>query len=146
MIPILLGLISCNRDEFDPIPYVLVDFYIDLSDPEFFNLSVPTGYALISSSTNNLGIYASGFDNNGIIIYNATDDEFLAFDRTCPYDYAILNKSIAVNVDGVYAVCPSCESSWALPSFGAPSSGPSKYPLKEYRVTLNGQFLHVTNR
>ena len=138
--------ISCRRSDLDPIPDVRVDFYISLDDPQFFDLTVITGYALVNSSTNNMGVYAAGFDNNGIIIYHATEDEFLAFDRTCPYDYAINNLSIAVNVDGVYAVCPECNSTWALPSFGAPSQGPSKYPLKEYRATFDGTYIYVTNR
>lgn len=137
---------ACNKDEYDVIPDVMVDFYIDLNDPEFFNLAVETGYSLISSSTNNLGIYAAGFDNNGIIIYHALTDEFVAYDRTCPHDYAVNNQSVAVDVDGVYAVCPVCKSSWALPSFGATASGPSKYPLKTYRTTFDGRFIHVYNQ
>ena len=136
---------ACNKDEYDVIPDVTVDFYIDLNDPEFFDLAVETGYALVGSSTNNLGIYASGYDDNGIIIYHAPADEFIAYDRTCPYDYKINSKSAAVDVDGVYAECPLCKSTWALPSFGAPASGPSKYPLKIYRTSFDGRFIHVYN-
>lgn len=147
LIILILGItFSCNKDEYDVIPDVLVDFYIDLNDPEFFDLTVETGYALISSSTNNLGIYASGFDDNGIIIYHALADEFMAYDRTCPHDYKVNSKSTAVDVNGVYAECPVCKSTWALPSFGAPSSGPSKYPLKTYRTSFDGRFIHVFNQ
>jgi len=137
---------SCKKDEYDVIPYVMVDFYIDLYDPEFFNLSVETGYALVGSLTNNLGQYAAGFDDNGIIIYHSIGDEFIAYDRTCPHDWAVNTKSIAIDVDGVYADCPECKSTWALPSFGASASGPSKYPLKTYRTTFDGRFIHVFNQ
>jgi nitrite reductase/ring-hydroxylating ferredoxin subunit len=146
VIILLFGLMTgCNKDKYDVIPDVLVDFYIDLNDPEFFNLTVETGYALISSSTNNLGMYASGYDDNGIIIYHAPGDEFIAYDRTCPHDFKVNSKSTAVDVSGVYAECPLCKSTWALPSFGAPSSGPSDYPLKTYRSSFDGRFIHVFN-
>lgn len=137
--------ITCNKEEYDVIPDVLVDFYIDLNDPEFFDLNAIGNFVLVNSSTNNLGYKASGYDNNGIIIYRAQVDEFIALDRTCPHDYALDGTSIAVDVDGIYAECPLCNSIYALPSYGTPTSGPSKYPLKMYRTSFNGQFVHVTN-
>ncbi len=142
---LLFGNISCNKEENDVIPNVIVDFYIDLNDPVFFDLNAIGNHVLVNASTNNMGIYAAGYDNNGIIIYRAQADEFLAYDRTCPHDYAINNQSIAVNIDGIYAECPVCKTLFALPSFGTPTSGPSKYPLKVYRTSFNGQFIHVYN-
>jgi len=136
---------SCNNDENDVIPDVLVDFYIDLNDPEFFALNAIGNYVLVNSRTNNLGYKASGYDDNGIIVYRAQADEFIALDRTCPHDYVLNGSSIAVDVDGIYAECPVCESTYALPSFGTPTSGPSKYPLKMYRAVFTGQFVHVSN-
>jgi nitrite reductase/ring-hydroxylating ferredoxin subunit len=142
----ILIISGCKKDNFHPVPDVTIDFYIDLTDPEFLNLTVETGYALINSATNNWGYLSAGFDNNGIIVYHSMGDEFLAYDRTCPHDYALSGLSIAVDVDGVYAECPECKSTWALPSFGAPSAGPSRYPLKEYRTSFDGRFVHVFNR
>ncbi len=136
---------SCNKEANDVIPDVLVDFYIDLNDPEFFALNAIGNHVLINSSTNNFGYKASGYDDNGIIVYRAQADEFIALDRTCPHDYVLDGSSIAVNVDGIYAECPVCKSTFALPSFGTPTSGPSKYPLKMYRASFTGQFVHVTN-
>jgi len=136
---------SCNKDENDVIPDVLVDFYIDLNDPEFFDLNAIGNHVLVNSSTNNLGYKASGYDNNGIIVYRAQVDEFIALDRTCPHNYVLDGTSIAVNVDGIYAECPLCNSTYALPSYGTPASGPSRYPLKMYRTSFTGQFVHVTN-
>ncbi|HCC71111.1 MAG TPA: hypothetical protein DEQ09_08185 [Bacteroidales bacterium] len=136
---------SCNKENNDVIPDVLVDFYIDLNDPEFFELNAIGNHVLINSSTNNMGIKAAGYDDNGIIVYRSQVDEFIALDRTCPYDYVLDGSSIAVNVDGIYAECPVCNSTYALPSFGTPISGPSKYPLKMYRTSFTGRFVHVTN-
>lgn len=136
---------GCKKKQGDVIPYVLVDFYIDLNDPEFFDLNAIGNYILINSQTNNLGYRAAGYDNNGIILYRAQSDEFMAYDRTCPHDYDLNQSSYAVDVDGIYAECPYCKSLYALPSYGTPSSGPSKYPLKIYRAQFNGQYVHVTN-
>jgi len=137
--------VSCNKEENDVIPDVLVDFYIDLNDPEFFALNAIGNHVLVNSRTNNLGFKASGYDDNGIIIYRAQADEFIALDRTCPHDYVNDGSSIAVDVDGIYAECPVCNSTFALPSYGTPTSGPSRYPLKIYRAAFTGQFVHVTN-
>ncbi len=136
---------ACNNEKNDVIPDVLVDFYIDLNDPEFFNLNAIGNFVYINRSTNNMGYKASGFDDNGIIIYRSQNDEFIALDRTCPHDYILDGSSIAVDAEGIYAECPECGSTYALPSFGTPVSGPSKYPLKMYRTSFNGQFVHVTN-
>ncbi|MFP4489212.1 MAG: Rieske (2Fe-2S) protein [Bacteroidales bacterium] len=140
-----LSLSSCKKQNNDVIPDVTVDFYIDLTDPVFFDLNAIGNHVLVNYNTNNLGYKASGYDNNGIIIYRSQTDEFIALDRTCPHDYVLNGTSIAVNVDGIYAECPLCKSTYALPSFGTPTSGPSKYPLKMYRTSFTGQFVHVTN-
>lgn len=142
---VFLLMVSCRKDEGDVIPDVLVDSHIDLNDPQFASLSAIGNHALVDATTNNLGIYAAGYDGNGIIIYRAQLDEFFAYDRTCPWEYSIDQSSIRINVDGIYAICPECGSNYALPSFGTPVSGPSTYPLKVYKTSFDGRFIHVYN-
>jgi nitrite reductase/ring-hydroxylating ferredoxin subunit len=144
---VLLLSVSCDKEKNDVIPDVVIDFHVDLvSDPYFFDLASALGNSVyVSSATNNLGIKAAGYDGNGIIIYHSLPDEYSAFDRTCPHCYVVSSLSKAVNIDGIYAVCPQCATNYALPSFGAPSSGPGQYPLKNYRAELAGQYLHVWN-
>lgn len=137
-----ISLISCKKSKYDVIPDVYVDFYINLNDPEFFDLNAPMNYKIITSATNNWGINSAGYDYNGIIVYRLTDD-FYAYDRTCPHDFAVNGKSIKLNVDGIYAVCPECGTTYALPSFGTPASGIGRYPLKNYKTSFNGQIVHV---
>ena len=138
---------SCRKPQYDVIPYVLVDFRLDLLDPEFLPLQAPANYILVDANTNRIGLYAAGYDNNGIIVYRASMDEFFAFDRTCPHEYALDNTSVAVDtISGeFYVKCPDCGSEYVLPSFGTPSLGPSKYPLKNYRTSFDGRFVHVYN-
>ena len=139
---------GCKKDRNDVIPDVYVDFYISLNDPQFFDLTASGNAVYVSASTNNLGEKAAGYDNNGIIIFRVSEDEFYAYDRTCPYDYAVNGKSIQVNItDLIYAVCPECGTKYALPNFGTPLSGfVGTYPLKNYKTYFDGLNIHVWNK
>jgi hypothetical protein len=140
---------SCDREKNDVIPDITVDFTITFSDPEFFDLFYSPGTsALISSSHRHLGLGTGGFDNNGIIVYNTGLDgfEYAAFDRTCPHCYANETVSVAVNIDGVYAVCPRCSTNYALGASGLPQSGPGQYYLKNYHTSFTGYSVRVWNR
>ena len=138
-------LISCKKSKYDVIPDVYVDFTMDLNDPEFFVLNAIGNSVVITSSTNNWGIRAAGYDNNGIIVYKSFEDEFNAYDRTCPYDYVVNGISKKVNVDFTVALCPRCSTTYALSAFGTPISGPGKYPLKNYKTSFTGQYIRVWN-
>ena len=136
---------SCNKNKNDVIPDVYVNFTLDLYD--FVNLS-----AIGSSDTvdahdarvDNGRDYAGGFDGNGIIVYTGVD-EFYAYDRTCPDDYAVNELSIKVNIDFTLAVCPKCGTTYALSASGTPASGIGRYPLKNYRTRFDGRFVTVWN-
>ena len=136
---------ACEKNKNDVIPDVYVNFYLDLNDPEFFDLNAVANYIIVTSATNNIGPNSAGFSGNGIIVYHSMPGEYLAFDRTCPHDYVNSGEAIKVVVDGIYAVCPVCETNYALPSFGSPTSGPGKYALKNYRTSFDGRFIRVWN-
>jgi nitrite reductase/ring-hydroxylating ferredoxin subunit len=139
-----ITLSSCSRKKNDVIPDVTIDFTLDLNDPEFVNLNAMGGSDTIDARTNNWGIYAAGFNGNGIIIYRGPD-EFYAYDRTCPHDYAVNELSVKVKVDFTLAVCPKCGTSYALAAFGTPASGIGRYPLKNYRTSFDGRYVRVWN-
>ena len=103
-------LISCKKSKYDVIPDVYVDFTIDLNDPEFFVLNAATNSKIVTSLTNNWGLRSAGYDGNGIIVYRSAMDEFHAYDRTCPHDYAVNGLSIKVNIDFLNAICPRCST------------------------------------
>ncbi len=147
LILLLAGFDSCKKSEIDVIPDVYVDFYIDLNDPEFISLNAITNYVLIDEFTNNYGYRSAGYDKNGIILYRAGLDEFFAFDRTCPHDYANNGLSVAVDTvsNEIFVVCPECNSKYVLPSFGSPTEGPSRYPLKIYKTSFDGSNVRVYN-
>jgi nitrite reductase/ring-hydroxylating ferredoxin subunit len=141
-----LILMSCKKSKYDVIPTVYVNFHISLNDPLFYNLLSPFTFSYVDASTNNLGQSAAGYDSNGIIIFRYSDDEFYAYDRTCPYDYEINKKSVKVNVvDEIYALCPSCGTEYGLTANGTPAKGIGRYPLKNYRAAFDGLNVFVSN-
>ncbi len=134
---------SCEEEKQKIIPHTYVNFSIRLDDPQFITLSSVGNTVVITSSYD--GSNSAGYDNNGIILYRASQDEFYAFDRTCTYD---VEKSIAVEIDesGIMAVCPVCSSTYVLPNLGFPTKeSPSKYALHQYQTSFNGLIVHVFN-
>lgn len=145
LIIVILTTTSCNKKN-DVIPDVVVDFYLDIDDPRFIDLNAIGGSVMVNSSTNN-DQYASGFSGSGIIITRGVD-EFFAYDRTCPHDYALDGTVVKVEIDQTAfakAICPVCKSTFELISFGTPSSGVSQYHLKNYRATFDGRYIRVWN-
>jgi hypothetical protein len=139
----VVSLTSCKKSKYDVIPDVYVDFTIDLNDPEFFVLTSGMNAMIITSATNNWGSRSAGFHNNGIIVYRSPLDEFYAYDCTCPYDYVVDTLSVKVIIDGLNAVCPRCSTVYALYGMGTPTSGPGRYPLKNYKTSFDGLSVYV---
>lgn len=137
--------LSCEKHDDHPVPKVPVNFQIDLhTDPEFIRLAATGNSQPVYSTT--LGVFSLGYDNNGLLLYNA-GDEFYAFDLTCPYE---MPKSIAIESEttNVLATCPECGTVYVLSSWGSPSTkGPGTWPLQKYRTYYNPNngILQVTN-
>lgn len=145
-ITLLLVLNSCNKKN-DVIPDVIIDFTLDIYDPQFVNLNALGGSVTVDANTNNWGRFAAGFNGNGIIIYCGVD-EYLAYDRTCPHDYEVNGLSVKVNINptsSIEAVCPKCSTIYSLSANGTPASGIGRYPLKNYRTSFDGRYVRVWN-
>jgi nitrite reductase/ring-hydroxylating ferredoxin subunit len=137
---------SCNKKN-DVIPDTYVSFTLDLNDPQFVNLAGFGGSVAVDSHTNNWGAGAAGYNGNGIIICYGVE-EFYAYDRTCPHDYVVNNLSVKVNIDpsnSTIAVCPKCGTKYALTVGGTPASGIGRYPLKNYKTSVSGNYVIVWN-
>jgi len=143
-----ISLASCEKNKNDVVPDVYLDFTIDLNDIEFVNLTTMFGSVYVDAKTNNWGLKASGYDNNGIIVFAGPAGEFYAYDRTCPHDYHINNLSVKINVvDIIYAECPQCKTRYALTNGGTPLPGHTgRYPLKNYKTSFTGNYLQVWNQ
>ena len=113
---------SCKDDYKHPVPDVPVDLFINLNT--HFELQNINGYAYI----NNYGF-------NGILIFRYSQEEFTAFDRACPHHPYEYDCRIEVD-DPPIAVDHCCGSQFLLID-GSVIEGPSKHPLKQYRVYYN---------
>ncbi len=127
------GLWSCRKDDHD-IPYVYVDFYISITDPNFSALNSPGGW-----------VYVTG-GSKGILIYAKTTTEFMAYERHCPYDPEASCSRIEVQTSGLLTEDACCGSVYLITD-GTPSSGPGTagQALKKYQTTFDGQTIHVFN-
>ncbi|HEX7411951.1 MAG TPA: hypothetical protein VF298_07415 [Bacteroidales bacterium] len=123
-------LVSCRKDSASSrVPYVYVNIQLYPNSIDF----IPTsGW-----------VYVTG-GNRGIIVYRMTENEFFAYDRTCPYDPENLAARVRIDPSGVIVVDTVCGSKYILTT-GYPISGPSKSPLLQYRTSYDGEVLYISN-
>lgn len=155
---IVLMFASCSKDSNSNssasntfFPPVAVNVKILLTDPTYGYLSLQQGgYACVLGG------------NRGIIIYHTINDDYVAFDRTCPVDptkdcaYVTMDSS-----GGLFFKCAqfpnapySCGRTCTTGGFcsskfdaatGFPISGSAKLPLKQYIVKKDATYLYITN-
>ncbi len=128
---------SCDEEQQDYVPFVYVDFTIDLTinnyltSPGYSELIPQAGYGGVL-------IYCEYYDfsSPGNSVYHA-------FDATCTNE---LSKECTIINEGksFYAVCPCCSSKYELVT-GYPVEGDAKRPLKYYNIGLLGNKLIVKN-
>ena len=120
----------CNEQQ-QYIPYVPVDFSVNVNLPAYIDLSVPSGHALVSGGS------------QGIVLYRYTLDQFVALDRHSTADIPA-NCQIEVAEDGLILTDP-CSDSELLIIDGSIVSGSAIYPLHRYGTQWDPQILRVYN-
>ena len=124
------SLFACGKEtEGTDIPYVYVNFAIY---PNTFQFIPDGGYVYITG----------GY--KGIIVYRPLHDEFLAFERACPYDPLDDSARIVVETSGIIAVDPHCGSRFIMTD-GSPIEGPATVGMKQYRTRYDGYTLNLSN-
>jgi nitrite reductase/ring-hydroxylating ferredoxin subunit len=122
---------QCKKDE-DEIPNAYVSFYIDVTSTQYSGLNNIGGY-----------IYVTG-GVRGIIIYRRSTDEFMAYERDCPYQPSNSCALVEVDNSALMAVDSCCGSQFLLLD-GSVIQGPSTKMLKHYQTSFDGTTLHVFN-
>jgi Rieske Fe-S protein len=122
---------SCETNRGELIPSVSVEIYL-----------------LLYADLADLGIGSTKLINggvNGIALYRESDLEFHAYDRTCTL-FPEHDEAVEEDPDffGVFE-CPDCGSTYLLMNGGEPNSGPARYPLVEYKTSIQGDVLHIYN-
>lgn len=127
---LLLAAPACKDDFKSSIPYVDVNFYINLVNNNALNT---VGYP----------VYFKGGYGGIVVINNGVS--FYAYDMTCPYE---IDFNCALKDDhDVIGTCSCCGSQYHLIDGGyvLSGTGPSTEPLRQYRVSVSGSRLHITN-
>jgi len=129
---LLLLFVSCKKDVKNPIPDVYVNFYLNISSTLYIELASVGGWVNLTG----------GY--KGIVVYRSSTDEFMAFERACPYDWEVDSAYVSVEPSGLVLKCKSCGSEFLIID-GSIVNGPATVSLKQYYTEYDGQNVHVYN-
>jgi nitrite reductase/ring-hydroxylating ferredoxin subunit len=127
-------LFFCKKDKQNLVPYVYVDFYVDIDEPYFADL-----HAVGNSVSVTGGV-------EGIIIFRKSLDEFVAIERCCSYNPEERCIVARDSVQTGTVICPCCKSVFSIYD-GSIIKTPASHPLTLYQTSfdqLNNR-VHVTN-
>lgn len=123
---------DCKK-EHQYVPNVYVNLTIYVNDPQNIVLSTVGGWKY----------YDGG--NRGVVVYRKGINEFVAFDRTCPYKPDESASKVDVDTtNNIILKDYSCSSQFLL-SDGSTISGQAVIPLRAFKCIFDGTVLRVTN-
>lgn len=123
----------CDKEKNNnPIPNVHVNINLDINSTLYSDLNIVGGYVYITG----------GY--RGIVVYRMSYDEFVAYDRACPYDHEDPEARVDVEDNGLTVIDSTCMSRFLLLD-GSVVEGPATRPLKRYRTQLSGDNLLIYN-
>ena len=129
-----IALFSCSKDKFNNNNPYLPNYAFSMD----VNKSLPT-YNALSFTGNAVRVYPAGGPSRGVIIFN-TGSGYNAYDGACPNQD--LSTCSTLTISGSNANCPCGSENYNL--FTGQSAG-KQYPLKPYRVEINGEVIRVYN-
>ncbi|MGO4820352.1 MULTISPECIES: Rieske (2Fe-2S) protein [unclassified Flavobacterium] len=123
--------ISCSNSDFNnKNPYIPnYSFTVDL------NMNLPA-YSNLKYASN--AVFYAGVGAKGIYVFN-TGSGYNAFDAACPNQ--VISSCSTMTLKGINVVCPCDDTEYSLFT----GQGKLQYPLKQYRVEVNGNVLRVYN-
>jgi hypothetical protein len=122
---------GCRDRNTDRIPDVPVNIAINIYQPDFFNLTVPSGWVYITGGS------------RGIIVYRKSADEFVALERHSPFQPED-NCAVVVDEDNVLVSDPCSDSQWLITD-GTIVQGPTAFALETYNTSFSDPILYITN-
>lgn len=128
-----LVFVSCDKaQEHDTIPNVAVDIYLDINSTMYLQLNTVGGYLYITG----------GY--KGLLVYRISEYDFVAFDRTCPYDPYVSESRLEMDLGNLTVHDTVCNSKFVIID-GSVLEGPATLPMKQYRTEFDGNILHIFN-
>jgi nitrite reductase/ring-hydroxylating ferredoxin subunit len=128
LLPLLIGCSENNFNNNNPfLPNYSFTVDLNINLPAYSNLKFPSN-----------AVYYSSVGVKGIYVFN-TGSGYTAFDAACP-NQAISSCS-TMTLKGINVVCACDDAEYSLFT----GQGGKQYPLKQYRVEVNGNILRVYN-
>lgn len=133
ILPVLFALLffSCSENESSNNNPYLPNYSFSVP----INMNLPLYSALLYPSN---GVIYNGEGIKGIIVFN-TGSSYVAYDAACPNQ--VPSSCAAMTIKGINAICSCDEAEYSLFT----GLGNQQYPLKQYRVEVNGNTLAVYN-
>ena len=130
-------LVACKKDNINQqlgIPYVNVDRYILLNDPNSLSLNAVGGFLYVNAGS------------RGILVYHRAYEEYVAFDRHCTYNTSdACGKLTLDSSSNVILNCACCASKFSIID-GSVLNGPAINSLLQYQAQISGPgTLHIYN-
>ncbi|NDP27440.1 MAG: hypothetical protein GZ087_08460 [Flavobacterium sp.] len=139
--PMLFGCSGNSTSNNNPnLPNFAVNIEINTSLPQYSDLKFVSN-----------GVYIAGQGVRGVYVFNTSGSTYNAFDAACPNQalsscstmtFKKLDPLDPLKIDKTHVVCACDNAEYSL--FSGQSTG-KQYPLKQYRVEVNGNLLHVYN-
>ena len=134
---LLLFLVACKKNDLNQqlgIPYVNVDRYILLNDPNSLSLNAVGGFLYVNAGS------------RGILVYHRAYEEYVAFDRHCTYNTSDACGKVSLDSSSnVILNCACCASKFSIID-GSVLNGPTINPLLQYQAQISGPgTLHIYN-
>lgn len=146
LISLIAGLlVGCDTfNNQNPVPYVPVNYTLKITS-EYPHFVVDNGYQTMTVTHTKLEREYLGY--SGLLIWISMDGKYHATDLCCPN---CLIKNKPVQIDGLYAVCPTCSEKFDLSyGYAFPTTGKTKHPLRKYHAifgsSLTGYTLQIRN-
>lgn len=129
MLFLLLVTASCKDDFHSDIPFVYVNFQVNLVN--YNDLTVPGN-----------AVFFNGGYGGIVVLYNGIS--YYAYDAACPYE---ADPGCRISVEGGIGTCPCCGTQYNLLDGGylLSGTGPGTQQLKQYQVSYSANRLYITN-
>ena len=129
---------------------IIIPFFFSCSDSDFnntnpfisnysftvdINLNLPQ-YSNLKFVSN--AVFVPGIGARGVIVFN-TGSGYNAFDAACPNQ--AMSSCSTMTINGINTVCGCDNEEYSLFT----GQGQLQYPMKQYRVQVNGNVLRVYN-
>lgn len=138
---LLSALVGCKDiNNRNPVSHVPVSYTLNITS-EYPHFITANGYQTLTITTTKFEREYIGY--SGLLIWIGMDGSYHAADLCCTN---CLYKHKPVEVDGLFAVCPTCGESYDLSyGFANPTKGITQFPLKKYRALYKIDYLQITN-